>query len=254
MPKPWRAAPGLGPLTPGRVNKQLLECTTLSISINRITIPRRALGFINPKGFSNGTRTIAGSMILTQFTTDVLLRFLASTMMAEVSKDTTYTKVDQLPPMNLTLLFCDEYGYASYQRLLGVRFVMDAVVYSTSDMYTEKQITYMANDLTPLMLLVGRSPLPGDTRGPKHFALARLAASFQLGHRYRSLTSRASSLRQRTPVCGEDTGERKHFVLARPGVRAGLVHHSERHQPWQIPTATRVSDDAAAEQRAERLH
>jgi hypothetical protein len=73
--------------------------------------------------------------------------------MTDTSKDTEYTKTDQLPLVNLTLLFCDEYGYASYQRLLGVTFVMDGTVYSSSDMYTEKQLTYMASDLTPLMPL-----------------------------------------------------------------------------------------------------
>jgi hypothetical protein len=44
---------------------------------------------------------------------------------------------------------------------------MDAVVYSTSDMYTEKQITYMANDLTPLMPFGRKTAIPGDTSGPK---------------------------------------------------------------------------------------
>src|SRR5205085_3020687 len=42
-----------------------------------------------------------------------------------------YFQFDQLPPFNFTLLFNDETGYASYQRLLGVRLVSDGVIYST---------------------------------------------------------------------------------------------------------------------------
>lgn len=81
------------------------------------------------------------------------MRFLESFLQFDTSKDTIYSKVDQLPPLNMSLLFSNEYGFASYQRLLGVRFVMDGSVYSTQDMYTERQITWVASDLTPLLPL-----------------------------------------------------------------------------------------------------
>lgn len=116
-------------------------------------MPARALGYRNPKGFAQGSRTAAGSLILTQFTADVMLRFLESILQFDTTKDTTYNKVDQLPPLNMSLLFSNEHGFASYQRLLGVRFVMDGAVYSVNDMYTERQITYVASDLCPLMPL-----------------------------------------------------------------------------------------------------
>ena len=49
------------------MSKQLLECTTLTVSVHRVKSPVRACGYINPKGFARGGRTIAGTMILTQF-------------------------------------------------------------------------------------------------------------------------------------------------------------------------------------------
>ena len=52
-----------------------------------------------------GTRTVAGSLILTQFTACVMMRFLESFLQFDPSKDTIYSKVDQLPPLNLSLLF-----------------------------------------------------------------------------------------------------------------------------------------------------
>ena len=63
--------------------------------------------------------------------------------------------MDQLPPFNLTLLFSNEQGYASYQRLLGVVFVDDGTVYSIHDQFTERSLVYLAEDfteLTPLTL------------------------------------------------------------------------------------------------------
>jgi hypothetical protein len=37
---------------------------------------------------------------------------------SDLSKDSTYTKVDQLPPFNLTMLFANEYGAISCQGFL----------------------------------------------------------------------------------------------------------------------------------------
>jgi hypothetical protein len=133
-----------------RVAKQLLEATTLSISIHRSKSPVRAFGYINPRGFGRGSRTIAGTLILSKSTAEVLYRFLQSGLVADLSKDTIYTKLDQLPPLDFTLLFSNEQGFASSQRLLGVEFVTDGSVVSIQDMFLEQQITWMAQDFTPL--------------------------------------------------------------------------------------------------------
>ncbi len=133
-----------------RVAKQLIEITTLSVSIHRSKVPVRSFGYINPKGFARGSRTIAGTMVLTKTTAEVLYTFLQSGLMADLSKDTTYTKLDQLPPIDFTLLFSNEAGYISSQRLLGVELVTDGTVVSIQDILLEQQITWVAADLTPL--------------------------------------------------------------------------------------------------------
>jgi hypothetical protein len=139
--------------------KQLVEATTFSISIHREKSAVRAAGYINPKGFARGRRTIAGTMVLTQFTVDILYSFLMSQQINahDISVDTNYVKVDQLPPFNMTLLFADELGNASWRRVLGVDFVTDGVVYSSNDLLSEQTISYMASDFTPLMLLKDNS-------------------------------------------------------------------------------------------------
>lgn len=133
--------------------KQLIECTTFTVSIHREKATVRAAGYINPKGFARGRRTIAGTIVVTQFTVDILYKFLKGQALLghDISKDTHYVKIDQLPPFNMTLLFTDEYGNVSYRRILGVDLVTDGVVYSTNDMLTEQTISYMASDFTPLL-------------------------------------------------------------------------------------------------------
>jgi hypothetical protein len=150
---------------PARQAKQLVELTTITVSVHRVKSPAVACGYINPKGWARGRRTIAGTLVMTKFTTDVLYAFLISGAFTyDLSKDTTYMKVDQLPPFNLTLLFADEYGNTSSQRLLGVELVTSGDVYSIQDMLSEQTISYVAADFTPLMPL-NKSSLYGAAAG-----------------------------------------------------------------------------------------
>jgi hypothetical protein len=141
-----------------RLSKQLVELTTITVSVHRVKSPAVAMGYINAKGWARGRRTIAGTIVLTKFTTDVLYSFLRSEAFTnDLSKDSAYVKVDQLPPFNLTLLFGDEFGNASYQRLMGIEFVTSGDVYSIQEMYSEQTISYVAADFTPLLPLTQNS-------------------------------------------------------------------------------------------------
>lgn len=159
--------------------KQLIELVTLTVSIHREKAPVRACGYINPKAFARGRRTIGGTVILTQFNVDFLYRFLGTDYGQDVSKDTTTKKIDQLPPFNLTLMFQDEYGNGSFRKLLGCEIVTDGTVYSSNDMLTEQSITYMASDFTPLLPMEGNnipSDAPKAEKTPKDALLERRAA------------------------------------------------------------------------------
>ncbi len=72
---------------------------------------------------------------------------------ASRSRPNSGKHIDQLPPFNLTLLFSNELGYASYQRLLGVSFVDDGAVYSIQDLFSERTLVFLAEDFTELMPL-----------------------------------------------------------------------------------------------------
>jgi hypothetical protein len=149
------------PQTPGsngsnikaRLGKQLIEASTITVSTHRAKSQVRAFGYINPKGIARGSRTIAGTIVLSRFTTEVLYRFLNSGLMSDLSKDTFYTKIDQLPPFTLTLLFSNEQGYISTQSLYGVEFVTDGSETSVNDIMLEQTLTYLAMDMSPLVPL-----------------------------------------------------------------------------------------------------
>lgn len=134
-------------------SKQLIEATAITVSTHRAKTQVRPFGYINPKGIARGSRTIAGTLILNRFTTEVLYRFLQSGLMADLSKDTVYTKIDQLPPFNFTILFTNEQGYVSTQSLYGVEFVTDGSVVSVQDILLEQTLTYFATDMSPLVPL-----------------------------------------------------------------------------------------------------
>ena len=69
-----------------RFNKQLLELTTLSVSVHRAKAQARAAGYINPRGIARGGRTVAGTMVMTKFAAEVLLRFLASGLISDKTR------------------------------------------------------------------------------------------------------------------------------------------------------------------------
>ena len=118
---------------------QLVELTTITVSVHRVKSPAPAMGYINTKGWARGRRTVAGTMVLTQLSTDVLATFLTSSAFtSDLSKESQYVKVDQLPPFNISMLFADEYGHMSYQRILGVEFVTSGNIHSIQDMLSEQ--------------------------------------------------------------------------------------------------------------------
>jgi len=150
---------------PGKKLRQLIELTTVTVSVHREKSPARACGYINAKGYARGRRTIAGTIILTQFQADFMLRFLGQINTKDESKDTQILKVDQLPPFNLYLYFGDEYGSQSYRHILGVDLVTDGTVHSAQDMYSERTISYVASDFTPLLPVEAKSTTaPSDPR------------------------------------------------------------------------------------------
>lgn len=129
----------------------LANLQTLSIQTHREKFPVRSMGTSYVKGYTRGPRTIAGSMIFTVFNEHAL----AGLIRAMSSKGSIYGEdsdlstliADQLPPIDLTIIFANEYGSLSQMGIYGVEFVNDSMTMSIEDLLTESVVNFVARDV-----------------------------------------------------------------------------------------------------------
>lgn len=136
------------------------ELQTVSYSIHREKFPVRTLGSINPKGFTYGGRTIAGSLIFTVFDRHIIKEAVKQMFNNTNKEDNLYDLqtweytdmlnhmvIDEMPPFDITITFSNEYGQQSTMSILGVTIVDEGQVMSIEDMLTENTMSYMAMDI-----------------------------------------------------------------------------------------------------------
>jgi len=154
----------------------LATLQTMSVQSHRQKSPVRAFGMSNVKGWVRGQRTIAGSMIFTMFNEHALaelMRAMGDTVNKygdpEISPDAQLSMLlsDQLPPIDLTIVFANEYGSLSKAAVYGVEFMNDGYTLSIEDILTEEVINFVARDVDPVISM-GHISLHKDQRG-MHF-------------------------------------------------------------------------------------
>lgn len=126
---------------------------TFSYSVLREKAPVRTLGRTYPKGYTGGPRTIAGSIVFVVFDRHPLYQIISSLKNDPKSQSDRYSSpvADQIPPIDLTLWFTNEYGHKSILRLYGVEFFQEGQVHSINDIYSENTMQYYARDMDVLM-------------------------------------------------------------------------------------------------------
>lgn len=121
------------------------ELSTLSYSTHMDRKPVRALGNINVKDYTNGPRTIAGTLVFAQFD-----KHFANNIMEDI-KEQSGTKheimADEIPPFDITITAANEYGAQAVMAIYGVRLVNEGLVMSVNDVFTENTYQYVAADL-----------------------------------------------------------------------------------------------------------
>jgi hypothetical protein len=151
-------------------SKTLGEIQTISIGSYRDKAPVRPLGSVYPRGYVRGPRSISGTMIFTIFHEHVFSDLLRLTNMRYYSTGTSdydkyqYTTMlsDQLPPLDISLVFANEYGAISHMGLFGVEFFQEGMTFSIEDIYSENILQYVARDFDPLRIVDQREV---DTQG-----------------------------------------------------------------------------------------
>ena len=150
-------------------SKKLAELHTLSWSTFRENAPVRTLGSIYPRSIVKGSRTIAGSMIFTIFHQHVLHEILSlnlgiyNTGTSDHDPYRNSTNLpDQLPPLDISIVFANEYGAVSHMGLYGVQFFQEGATFSIEDIFSESVLQYSALDIDPIRV-VGTKEL--DNKG-----------------------------------------------------------------------------------------
>ena len=132
---------------------QLEELQTISISSFRDKVPVRALGAAYPKGYARGSRTLAGSMIFTTFDEHVLTKLLLAGTQnndIDIHQGSVTTLADQLPPVDIQILFANEFGDQSIEVIYGLEFINDGHTISIEDLLLENTFQWVARDIDPM--------------------------------------------------------------------------------------------------------
>ncbi len=154
----------IGKNKPQFSTKVLAECQTLSISSHREKTPVRSLGSIYPKGFTRGSRTIAGSMIFTVFDRNVIDEFLETHPSDfDINNPATTALIDQVSPFDITIAFANELGQVSRMAIYGIEFVNEGQTMSIEDLLLENVTQFVAADYDP-MRPVGRRKIDENNR------------------------------------------------------------------------------------------
>lgn len=122
---------------------------TLSIQSVREKFAVRALGHAYAKAYTRGTRTLAGSMIFTLFEEHPLSKLINAMGLSDRWKSPEIARLlpDQIPPIDITIIFANEYGVISQQKLYGVEFVNDSTTYSIENLLSEQILQFTCRDI-----------------------------------------------------------------------------------------------------------
>lgn len=144
----------------GPTSMVLGEVQSFSWSIFREEAPVRTLGSVYPRAYTKGPRTIGGTMIFTIFHQHVLHELLESNFKHYSTGTTDYDKqqyssmlIDQLPPLDISLVFANEYGAVSHMGIYGVHFSQEGGTFSIEDIFSESVVQYTALDLDPMKVV-----------------------------------------------------------------------------------------------------
>lgn len=140
-------------------SKVLAELQTISWSTHRDKAPVRTLGAVYPRSYVRSGRTVAGSMVFTTFYEHVLHELLdlnlgvtnTGTSDRDLFRYTT-NLIDQVPPIDISIIGSNEYGAVSHMGLYGVEFVQDGGTFSIEDIFSESVVQYVARDIDPMRI------------------------------------------------------------------------------------------------------
>jgi hypothetical protein len=200
-------------MTPYSVTNNM-SLKVLSYSAHSGVVPVPVLGRVTPKGFADGDRTVAGSMIGVVTVNDPLFDLqplhYGIDNYAKGSNDVykTYLLPDQLPRFDILLMFSNEHGFTSAMTIFGVKLTDIGSVVAMSDSEIEVTYTYTALDMDILRSVAGEVNESGnvntfDITGNNEYLAKRNMIysgkshhrdSFEIGSVYAKIDNRAREI------------------------------------------------------------
>ena len=152
---------------------------TMSVQTYREKEAVRALGCSYVKGYCRGNRTIAGSMIFTIFNEHALAKLIRAmsgrgSIYGELDSNLSTYLADQLPPIDVTIAFSNEYGSLSKMSIYGLEFLSDGITMSVENLLTESVSQFVARDID-VMTSQGNIRLFGKQKGMQFLPSGQLA-------------------------------------------------------------------------------
>jgi hypothetical protein len=140
---------------PGNQVSTLGQMAALSISTHRDTFPVTSMGTVAARGFTQGHRTVAGTLIF--HTIDqAAFSYSGNAWRQRYGADGDPQKVfgppaaDELPLFDIHLSYVNEVGMVSYESLYGVRVLDFGKTISLENLHPIESYSYMALDYVPL--------------------------------------------------------------------------------------------------------
>jgi hypothetical protein len=122
---------------------------TVSYSSFREKFAVRTLGKVQAKAYTQGTRTIAGTMVFNVMQQHELMRIAVDNEDTE-SFDPRAILLDQIKPFNLMFIFSNEFGSYSIMILFDVTIQSEGQEMSVENIITMNTMNFYATDIVPM--------------------------------------------------------------------------------------------------------
>ncbi|MHA1832151.1 MAG: hypothetical protein ACTSWR_11515 [Candidatus Helarchaeota archaeon] len=148
----------------------LYNVVTLSYSAHTNKIPVRVLGRKNPKGYTSGGRTIAGTIIFISGREHPLAPLIEKMGQPYAKAEHLGILSDEIEPFDIIIRYTNEVGYYSYLHLYRVEFIDEGQTTSANDLGLEYVFQYVAYDYDILTSFTSK-PLAADLTNPEILSL-----------------------------------------------------------------------------------
>lgn len=130
---------------PGNVIRSLGSVAAISISTHRDVFPVSSMPYVNPRGFTQGHRTIAGTIIFHTIDRSALGFRLKP----------HHQNADELPLFDILITYVNDSGMLSYEEISGIRVLDFGKTVSLENLNPVESYSYMALDYKALRSIIG---------------------------------------------------------------------------------------------------